>query len=65
MPASFQALTVHHFSYNRQCVVGDSEIVVKEDVREKENEKELCCFRSRCTGLLSWSWVLEGFCGMT
>jgi hypothetical protein len=56
MPASFQALTVHHFSYNRRCIVGDSEIVVKEGVREKENEKELCCFRSRFSGLRSWYW---------
>jgi len=65
MPASFPALTVHHFSYNGLCIVGGSEIVVKEDVRGKENEKELCCFRSRFSGLRSWSWVLEGFCGMT
>jgi len=63
MPASFQALPVHQFSYYRRCIVEDSEIV-KEGVREKENEKELCCFKSRFSGHRSWSLVPEGFCGM-
>jgi hypothetical protein len=65
MPSSFQALPVHHFSHYRRSEFGDSEIVVKEDVRENENEKELCCFINRFSGLRSLSWVLEGFCGMT
>jgi len=41
MPASFQALLVHHFSYSRRFIVGDSEIIVKEDLREKENNKRI------------------------